>query len=205
MKHYHICVDYIDTALRTRTIGEIQDAVDEFEKDQKIRTNMIGDVPWSLVNWIRATDKLTSGKGQLNLTYNEDRELTSASATVVEKVNPNGVIEEARLCARMWVRPDFRNHQMVAKYHTLPGMVFAAQEKIRFAWISFNTDRENLIRRIEMLKHNSDPMVARIWRDWTVQKGLATVNNVPQFLLYRVIEPYWANVKLHPLPTSLID
>lgn len=154
------------------------------EEDEKIRTNMIGSVSWSLLSMLQDPEPHSG----VALTYDtEPFRLTSVSYCYPMAFQDEPL--SMRVGARMWIAKDARNQHYPTLYHICPGVAFARVLKCKKAWTSFNEDRQALQRRISVLKTSEFAVVQSTWKDWQIDASPKLINNVQQYAAWINLNP----------------
>lgn len=153
----------------------LNSSLKEKESRPKVLDNMLR-APWSLQSWV------LQGKAGLSVLYTRtSKEITSVSASYFENV-PGLRGTGYRVCCRLWVSSSVRA-QGLPTLHVVEGRKLALTNEADYVWVSFNTDRYGLVRRIRILQQGTSTEMRDTWADWKALPE-TTVNSVVQTVVY---------------------
>lgn len=153
----------------------LQLSLHRHETRPKVLDNMLV-AAWSLYSWV------SQRKEGLSVLYTKSQEeITSVSAAYFENA-PTLPGTGYRICSRLWVSPVVRA-QGLPSTHVVEGRKLAQESTADYVWVSFNTDRYGLVRRIRILQNGANSELRKTWADWKALSA-CTVNSVTQTVVY---------------------
>jgi hypothetical protein len=159
------CVNALDKACTT-------------ENELHIRQNMIGDVPWSMKNILRNKSRCASGFiSTLSL---DDTLVGIAGCEKTSEIFPNSI----QFGIRLWVNPQFRGKIGTLSLLLAPAVDWASQEKA-IVWASFNSDRQAMLRMIQVRAKESSEHISELWTGFKHLPEQVLVFNTQQWIAYK--------------------
>lgn len=161
-------------------LNKLYQAIEQEERDEHIKENMIGDVSWSLKSYIKYRTRFFSPQGAV--VYLVDKgEIVALSC--MEK-NDSLIKNAALIGVRMWVKKDYRR-QFLHTLHLLPAQEKWAQSQgLTRVFMTFNVDsRKSLYFHIINRDHSGGPYEDR-WQGYQ-SFGQVEFNHTPQYVIYK--------------------
>jgi hypothetical protein len=166
-----------------RVVNQLYDAM-QYEEEEHIRENMIGEVPWSMCKFL-LPDSSLDGRGRFcdNGFFVTAEDGDTLAGIAACEINDLVFPQAVQFGIRLWVHPHYRAER-------IPTLVLGPQlewaEKMkRIAWTCFNEDRTPMLRMIQVRAHDKRPEVAKLWSGFQSLHEKRLINNVMQSVAYK--------------------
>lgn len=164
----------------TSLFDKLLSTIEKEEVDDHIRENMIGDVSWSLKNYIKNKTRFCLPMGGIvYVTYQQE----IVAISCMEK-NDSLMKDAVLIGVRMWVRKDFRGKFLHSLYLLPEQEKWAKESGAKRVFMTFNeSSRKSLYRHILDRDHSGSTYESR-W-DGYQSLGLVQFNYTQQYVIYK--------------------
>lgn len=162
-----------------------RDLVAALTCEQEVHTieNMVGDVPWSMLSWLRTKSRLTSKNGGISAAYDG----TQLIGICGHEQNDLIFSEALQFGMRLWVHPD-RRGQFIPSKLIAPALEYA-EAQCMTAWTSFNMSRFAMLRMIDIRSKSGDSLISTQWTGFKTLPDRVLLNNVEQYIAFKDFAP----------------